>query len=198
VRRNRAPTHVRTREAVRLHDVALDSGQGRSRSLRSVTDTALCPCGHARSGWTRRKRVSDRPFAWDGGSALKGLRVGFVERELRETANTATDCKFGARCLPQGWRIARANRAPPTSRDPDYALKCGGRLSFLTHTISPFPTPLIFPFLSLLSPPSTLSFTNLPIPPLSLSATSPTYPAHPHQTSLIPTTTPAPPTTLSL
>jgi Asp-tRNA(Asn)/Glu-tRNA(Gln) amidotransferase A subunit family amidase len=55
---------------------------------RSVTDTALVlaamhgPDGHDET-------VSDRPFAWDGGSALKGLRVGFVEREFAGTANTA-------------------------------------------------------------------------------------------------------------
>ena len=55
---------------------------------RSATDTALVlaaihgPDGHDET-------VSDRPFAWDGGSALKGLRVGFVEREFAGTASSA-------------------------------------------------------------------------------------------------------------
>jgi Asp-tRNA(Asn)/Glu-tRNA(Gln) amidotransferase A subunit family amidase len=55
---------------------------------RSVTDTALVlsamhgPDGHDET-------VSDRPFTWDGASALRGLRVGFVEREFAGTTSTA-------------------------------------------------------------------------------------------------------------
>ena len=55
---------------------------------RSATDTALVVAAmHGPDG--HDDTVSDRPFSWDGGSALKGLRVGFVEREFAGTASSA-------------------------------------------------------------------------------------------------------------
>jgi Asp-tRNA(Asn)/Glu-tRNA(Gln) amidotransferase A subunit family amidase len=56
---------------------------------RSVADTALVlealhgPDGHDET-------VADLPFAWDGGQGVKGLRIGYVEREFAEPAANAS------------------------------------------------------------------------------------------------------------
>ncbi len=74
---------------------------------RSVDDTALVldamrgPDGHDET-------VSDRPFTWSGANDLKGLRIGYVEREFGGTGanvqvlNTALDVyrKAGASLTP--------------------------------------------------------------------------------------------------
>jgi Asp-tRNA(Asn)/Glu-tRNA(Gln) amidotransferase A subunit family amidase len=87
---------------------------------RSVTDTALVlaamhgPDGHDET-------VSDRPFAWDGGSALKGLRSVSWSASL-PAPPTRADREFGARRVPQGGRDARPIALPDSPAAEIYAL----------------------------------------------------------------------------
>jgi len=56
---------------------------------RSVADTALVlEALHGPDG--RDDTVADLPFAWDGVKGVKGLRIGYIEREFAEPAATAS------------------------------------------------------------------------------------------------------------
>ena len=84
---------------------------------RSVDDTALVlealhgPDGHDET-------VTDAPFTWDGDRTVKGVRIGYVEREIavrrrrRRNVTGARTRRCRAACrLPQGGRDARAHHA---------------------------------------------------------------------------------------
>ena len=86
VRRRRPASDVWARQPLRLHDAALDARQGRAaHAIGRRRGAGARRALHGPDG--RDETVPDLPFTWDGGRDVKGLRIGYIERELTGTGD---------------------------------------------------------------------------------------------------------------